>query len=364
MPVVLHVVGARPNFVKAAPVIAALARRGGIRQRLVHTGQHYDHALSRVFFDELGLPEPDHHLDAGGGSHAAQTAAVLVGIERVLRLERPDLVVAVGDVNSTLAAALAAAKLDVPVAHLEAGLRSFDRRMPEEINRVVTDHVSSLLLAPSATAAANLAREGIAADTVATVGNVMIDTLMAQRRMEDWPALASSLGLEARGYAVLTLHRPANVDDGSRLGRLVRAIGAAAAPHPVVFPVHPRTARRLASFGIDVAAAGLRLVDPLPYRAFLAVMDHAAEVFTDSGGIQAETTVLDVPCYTLRDSTEWPETIEAGTNTLAGDDAVELASAVRRARGRSPATRPPIALWDGRAGERAAAAIADWLGAR
>ncbi len=365
MRTVLHVVGARPNFVKAAPVVAALARRDRLRQRLVHTGQHYDDALSQVFFDELGLPRPDHHLGVGSGPPGEPTAAGLLRLERVLLDERPDLVVVIGDVNSTLAAALAAAKLEIPVAHLEAGLRSFDRRMPEETNRVVADHLSALLLAPSATAAANLTREGVAPGAIATIGNVMIDTLIAHRGdASAWADVQARLDLRHRTYAVLTLHRPANVDTPERLRDLVQCVAAAAAPLPVVFPIHPRTAQRLETFGIDAAAAGLRVTAPLAYRAFLALMDHASAVFTDSGGIQPETTALGVPCFTLRDTTEWPETLDAGTNTLVGSTAETLARAVVAERERPRAARPPIPLWDGGAGERAAAAIAGWLGAR
>jgi UDP-N-acetylglucosamine 2-epimerase (non-hydrolysing) len=364
MPKLVHVVGARPNFVKAAPVMAALARGGGLTQHLVHTGQHYDDALSRVFFDELGLPQPNRNLGVGGGSHATQTAEVMIRLEPVLAAERPDLVVVVGDVNSTLAAALVAAKLDLPIAHLEAGLRSFDRRMPEETNRVVVDHLSALLLAPTGTAAANLAREGIAPASIATVGNVMIDTLLAHRAGAPWPDLRGTLALENRGYAVLTLHRPANVDDPARLGALVAEVSRASGSWPVVFPVHPRTRHRLDADGIDLAGTNVRVCAPLGYRAFLALMDHAACVFTDSGGIQAETTALGVPCCTLRDTTEWPETIESGTNTLVGTDPDTIGLWVAAALGAPRPVPAPIALWDGHAADRAADAIRAWLDAR
>jgi UDP-N-acetylglucosamine 2-epimerase (non-hydrolysing) len=364
MPKVLHVVGARPNFVKIAPVMAALARAGGHTQRLVHTGQHYDDALSRVFFDELRLPRPDQDLGIGSGTHAAQTAAVMLGLEPVLDAERPDLVVVVGDVNSTLAAAVVAAKLDIPVAHLEAGLRSFDRRMPEETNRVVADHVSTLLLAPTDTAAANLAREGVAPASIAMVGNVMIDTLLAHRASAPWDDVERTLAVENRRYAVLTLHRPANVDDPARLRDLVEAVGRAAGSWPVIFPAHPRAARQLEAHGIDLAGTGLRLCAPLGYRAFLALMDHAACVFTDSGGIQAETTALGVPCLTLRDTTEWPETIAQGTNSLVGTDPDQLGLWVAASLGGTRPAPVPIAGWDGHAADRAADAIGAWLAAR
>jgi UDP-N-acetylglucosamine 2-epimerase (non-hydrolysing) len=361
MPKVVHVVGARPNFVKIAPVMTALDTGGALTQRLVHTGQHYDDALSRIFFDELRLPRPDCDLGVGSGTHAAQTAAVMTRLEPVLVAERPDLVVVVGDVNSTLAAALVAAKLDLPVAHLEAGLRSFDRRMPEETNRVVADHLSALLLAPTTTAAANLAREGLAPAAIATVGNVMIDTLLAHRAGAPWDDVQRTLAVEALRYAVLTLHRPANVDDPARLRALVEEVSRAAGSWPVVFPAHPRTKRRLEAHGIDLGGSNLRVCAPLGYRPFLALMDHAACVFTDSGGIQVETTVLGVPCLTLRDTTEWPETIAAGTNTLVGTDPDQIGVRVAAALGAPRPPQPPIALWDGHAADRAAAAIRAWL---
>jgi UDP-N-acetylglucosamine 2-epimerase (non-hydrolysing) len=364
MPNVVHVVGARPNFVKAAPLMAALERGGDITQQLVHTGQHYDDALSRVFFDELSLPEPDVNLGVGSGSHAAQTAEVMRRLEPVLAAWRPDLVVVVGDVNSTLAAALVAAKLDLPVAHLEAGLRSFDRRMPEETNRVVVDHLSALLLAPTGTAAANLVREGISAASIATVGNVMIDTLLAHRAGAPWDDVRGSLALEDRRYAVLTLHRPSNVDDPAHLQALVAEVARAAGSWPVVFPVHPRTRQQAAAHGIDLAGTTVRPCAPLGYRPFLALMDHAACVFTDSGGIQAEATALGVPCFTLRDTTEWPETTDAGTNMLVGTDPDTIGLWVAAALGVPRPAAPPIALWDGHAADRAADAIRAWLDAR
>jgi UDP-N-acetylglucosamine 2-epimerase (non-hydrolysing) len=361
---ILHVVGARPNFVKAAPVIAALAAHGGVTQRLIHTGQHYDDALSRVFFEELRLPRPDQDLGVGSGTHAAQTAAVMLRLEPILIEERPDLVVAVGDVNSTLAAALVAAQLGIPVAHVEAGLRSFDRRMPEEANRVVADHLSVLLLAPTETAAANLIREGLPPATVATVGNVAIDTLLAHRAGAPWDDVRRSAAIEERRYAVLTLHRPANVDDPARLRAVVDEVVRAAGSWPVVFPVHPRTARQLAAAGIGATDPRLRLCPPFGYRTFLALMDHAAAVFTDSGGIQAETTALGVPCFTLRDTTEWPETIESGTNTLVGTDLDTLGLWVAAALGGTRPTPPAIPRWDGHAAVRAADAMLGWLETR
>jgi UDP-N-acetylglucosamine 2-epimerase (non-hydrolysing) len=363
MPKIVHVVGARPNFMKIAPIISALDVHAAITQRLVHTGQHYDHKMAHVFFDELGLPRPDRDLEVGSGTHAEQTGAVMVRFEKVLADERPDLVVVVGDVNSTLAAALVAAKMGVPVAHVEAGLRSFDWTMPEEINRVVTDRLSAILLAPSEDGAVNLRREGAAEKSIVVVGNVMIDTLLAHRATAPWPAVAKAHALADRGYAVLTLHRPANVDDPVRLRLLVDRLRHIAARMPVVFPIHPRTLRRFEEHGLGAEASGLRLIDPLGYREFLALMDHAACVLTDSGGIQEETTVLGVPCFTLRDNTERPVTIDEGTNTLVMADGRLLAAAFDDLvqsggkRGRVPN------LWDGQAGRRTADVLTRYLGA-
>jgi len=358
---VIHVVGARPNFMKIAPIIAALREASPAVQRLVHTGQHYDHKMAHVFFEELGLPRPDRDLEVGSGSHAAQTAAIMVRFEAVVAEERPDMVVVVGDVNSTLAAALVASKMGVPVAHVEAGLRSFDLTMPEEINRIVTDRLSTILLAPSDDGAVNLRREGIAESGIFVVGNVMIDTLLVHRASAPWPAVGAGLGLADRGYAVLTLHRPANVDDPERLRLLVERLRQVTARMPVIFPIHPRTARRFEEQGLTAASTGLRLVDPLGYREFLALMDHAACVLTDSGGIQEETTVLGVPCFTLRDNTERPVTIDEGTNTLVLADGRLLPDAfddllrTGGKRGRVPN------LWDGQAGRRTAAILATRL---
>jgi UDP-N-acetylglucosamine 2-epimerase (non-hydrolysing) len=364
MPKIVHVVGARPNFMKIAPIISALAAHSAITQRLVHTGQHYDHKMAHVFFDELGLPRPDRDLEVGSGSHAEQTAAVMVRFEQVVAEEPPDLVVVVGNVNSTLAAALVAAKQGIPIAHVEAGLRSFDRSMPEEVNRTVTDRLSTLLFAPSEDAAANLRREGIDEAAIAVVGNVIIDTLLAHLDRLSAPALLNLPKLPPLiegGYAVLTLHRPANVDDAPRLRTLLARLRLVAEHMPVVFPVHPRTRDRLQRAGLDLAGTGLYAVDPLGYRAFLALMARAACVLTDSGGIQEETSTLDVPCFTIRDHTEWPRTLTAGTNTLVGGDARGLPGAFgellrtggRRAMGPAP---------DGRAGERIAAILASYLG--
>jgi UDP-N-acetylglucosamine 2-epimerase (non-hydrolysing) len=354
LPKVLHVVGARPNFMKIAPVMRALSGFAGVEQRLIHTGQHYDEKMARIFFEELGLPRPDRDLEVGSGSQAEQTGRVMVGLERVLAEERPGLVVVVGDVNSTLAATLVAAKAGIPVAHVEAGLRSFDLSMPEEINRMVTDRLSTHLFTPSRDADENLRREGVPPERIHFVGNVMIDTLLLHRSRAPWPAIRGALGLEERRYALLTLHRPANVDDAGKFRRILQNLRIVAEDLPIVFPAHPRTARRIAEAGLEKETAFLRRTEPLGYLEFLAAMDHAALVLTDSGGIQEETTILGVPCFTLRDNTERPITVSEGTNTLVGADGSGLRESYARlkAGGRKQATRPE--LWDGRSGMRIA----------
>jgi len=359
---VVHVVGARPNFMKIAPVMRALAGTSGIRQVLVHTGQHYDERMARIFFEELEIPRPDRDLEVGSGSQAEQTAAVLTRFEKVVTEERPDLVVVVGDVNSTLAATLVAAKAGAPVAHVEAGLRSFDLSMPEEINRMVTDRLSRLLLTPSRDAGENLAREGVPAGHVHFVGNVMIDTLLRERERAPWDAVRERLKLRERSFALLTLHRPSNVDDPAALSRILERLQPLAKRFPILFPIHPRTARRIAEEGLEHAAGFLRCVEPLGYRDFLALMDHAALVLTDSGGIQEETTVLGVPCFTLRDNTERPITIAEGTNRLVGADAAGLAEALAELDLEGERRGRAIEKWDGRAGERIGAVIEEFLG--
>ncbi|HEX8908334.1 MAG TPA: UDP-N-acetylglucosamine 2-epimerase (non-hydrolyzing), partial [Anaeromyxobacteraceae bacterium] len=343
---VLHVVGARPNFVKVAPVMRALAARGAA-QRLVHTGQHQGARMSDVFFEDLGLPAPDVHLGVGAGSHAEQTARVMLALERALaELPRPDWVLVPGDVNSTLAAALVAAKRGLRVAHLEAGLRSFDRSMPEELNRVAVDHLSDLLLTPSPDADRNLLREGLPAARVVRVGNAMIDSLLAAlpaARARDVPA---RLGLAPGGYGVVTLHRPSNVDDPAALARLSKTLGEIGRALPLVFPVHPRTRAALGAGG--AAPEGLRLTEPLGYLDFLSLLAAARLALTDSGGVQEETTVLGVPCLTLRDNTERPVTVEEGTNQVVGTDPGRVVAAARSTLAAPrPAPRRP-ALWDGR----------------
>jgi len=353
---VVHVTGARPNFPKAAPVVKALAARG-VPQLLVHTGQHYDDRMSEVFFEQLSIPRPDVNLGVGSGSHAQQTAAVMIGIEQVLLDNDPSLVVVYGDVNSTVAAALVAAKLHVPVAHVEAGLRSFDREMPEEINRLLTDQLSDLLFATSADAIGHLAREGVPDEKIHFVGNPMIDTLLANIDRFDVARARAEHGLEG-DYAVATLHRPANVDDDASAARVVGALRALAAHYTVVFPVHPRGRQRLLDNGLADVPEVL-LTEPLGYIDFMSLVRGAGCVVTDSGGVQEETTVLGVPCLTLRTTTERPVTITNGTNRLvAFDDLPDAVAEVARA-GR-PVTWKVPPLWDGHAGER----IADIIAAR
>jgi UDP-N-acetylglucosamine 2-epimerase (non-hydrolysing) len=350
---VVHVVGARPNYMKIAPVYAELDKLGGVEQRLVHTGQHYDREVNDVFFSELPLPKPHHQLTVGSGSHAEQTARAMVELERLFVDLRPDLVVVPGDVNSTLAAALAAAKLNVPVCHLEAGLRSFDTSMPEEHNRRLTDHVSTLLLTHSEDANENLQAEGIPSEKVAFVGNTMIDTLLANvaraREMEAW----RDFGLRSRSYVLVTLHRAALVDDPRLIAATLRGLEEIAREIPVVFPVHPRTRARLEATG--ATAERVMLVEPLPYTRFLSLQTGAAGVVTDSGGIQEETTALGIPCFTLRDNTERPVTVSHGTNVVLGLAPERLAEVPARLRNSHPTAIPP--LWDGRAGRRSAIAI-------
>ncbi|MEM7482242.1 MAG: UDP-N-acetylglucosamine 2-epimerase (non-hydrolyzing) [Acidobacteriota bacterium] len=361
---VVAVVGARPNFVKAAPVVSALGRRGGFSTFLVHTGQHYDAALSDVFFRDLGLPRPDLHLGVGSGSHAEQTAAVMRGIEPVLEERRPDLLLVFGDVNSTVAAALTAAKLWIPVAHVEAGLRSFDETMPEEINRRVTDCLSTLLFTTEESGDRNLGREGVPAERIFRVGNTMVDSLFAalDRAREGRGGLLERLGLVVGGYAVLTLHRPGNVDSPESLSALLGAVGEIGRRLPVVFPVHPRTRARLAENAeiarlltdgsVDGPGGGLRAVEPLGYLDFIGLLDGARLVLTDSGGIQEETTALGIPCLTLRDNTERPVTLELGTNRLVGRDPAAIVRAGSEALASNADARQPPPLWDGHAAER------------
>jgi UDP-N-acetylglucosamine 2-epimerase (non-hydrolysing) len=358
-PLVVHVVGARPNYMKVAPVYAELERRVRVEQRLVHTGQHYDALLKDVFFAELPLPRPHVELHVGSGSQAEQTGRALIALAPVLADLSPDLVVVPGDVNSTLAAALAATQLELPVAHIESGLRSFDPTMPEERNRRLTDQVASLLLTHSESAHENLAAEGIPDERVRFVGNTMIDTLLASldaaRALEAW----RTHGLEAGGYVLVTLHRPALVDRPELLARTMAALASVARELPVVFPVHPRTRRNLEAAGL-AGAPGVELTPPLPYLTFLSLEADAAAVVTDSGGVQEETTALGVPCFTLRDNTERPVTVTDGTNVVLGLEPEAIETIPARLGKARPARQP--ALWDGHAGERAADAVEQVLG--
>ena len=355
---VLSVVGTRPNFMKTVPVVAALAARGEeFEQVLVHTGQHYDDAMSRIFFEELGVGDPDYMLDIGSGSHSQQTARVMERLEPLLLEIEPDVVLVPGDVNSTMAAALVASKLHIPIGHIEAGLRSFDRTMPEEVNRVVADAVSDLLFIHSPEARDNLLAEGAPDAAIHDVGNTMIDTLVAMLpRIREQDALARH-GLTRGDYLLVTLHRPALVD-GPLLADAMAQLDAVARELPVVFPCHPRTRAGLDTLGID-AAAGIRLTEPMGYLEFMALVDGAAGALTDSGGIQEETTYLGIPCFTLRDNTERPVTVELGTNTMLGlaPERIAEVPGLIAGRGRAEATPPP--LWDGEAAQRIADVLAE-----
>ena len=367
---ILHVVGARPNFMKVAPIMAAidaLPADTNITQLLVHTGQHYSPEMSDLFFRDLGLPQPDINLDVGSGSHGKQTAKIIEAFEGVLEAHRPDAILVVGDVNSTIACALDAAKLGIRVIHVEAGLRSFDRSMPEEINRVLTDAISDLLFTTEESGDRNLAAEGVPASRIAMVGNVMIDTLLRHRAAAlSRPTLHELiLGLELQpgGYGVMTLHRPAAVDSMEVLGPLLGALLQIARGLPLVFPVHPRTRGNIERFGLlpQGAASGILLVEPQGYLDFLNLTANARVVLTDSGGIQEETTILGVPCLTLRENTERPATITHGTNRLVGvrPEAVLAAFHELDTQRTNIERRPP--LWDGSAGQRIAAKVMEWL---
>jgi UDP-N-acetylglucosamine 2-epimerase (non-hydrolysing) len=352
---IVLVCGTRPNFMKVAPLLAAMKKAGdAFNPLLVHTGQHYDYNMSKAFFEDLELPEPDIHLGIGEGNHGEQTGRMLIEIEKVLLKQKPDMVVVVGDVNSTLAAALAAVKLHIPVSHIEAGLRSFDMTMPEEINRLLTDQISDYLFTPSSDADANLKREGIAKAKIHRVGNIMVDCLLAN--LEKAKLRPAGINLPEKGYAVLTLHRPANVDIPQTLEKLLGLILDVARILPVVFPVHPRTRKRLESVGFMKklnTKSNLLLIDPLRYLAFIALLMRSKFIMTDSGGIQPESTMLGIPCLTLRDRTEWTVTLTQGTNTLVGDKAGELAAYVKKIMTSQGVKTPRLpTLWDGKTAER------------
>ncbi len=369
---VLHVAGARPNFMKVAPVLRALGERG-VTNVLVHTGQHYDPSMSAAFFDDLGLPEPDVHLEVGSGTHAEQTARVMERLEPVLAGDRPDLVIVVGDVNSTLAATIVCAKAMIPVAHVEAGLRSFDRTMPEEVNRVLTDQLADLLFTTSPEAEVNLNNEGVPSSKIHFVGNPMIDSLRRHLDRSRASKALDVLGVEPGRYALVTLHRPSNVDEPSILRGILEGLREVAERVPVVFPTHPRTIKMMRDQGLDeivdlsggpAAAGAITCIDPVGYLDFLALMADARLVLTDSGGVQEETTILGVPCLTLRRNTERPITIEMGTNKLigSGPDAIRNAAFAALDASRPAPTQPP--LWDGKAGERIADVVVGWGSSR
>lgn len=364
---VFNVVAARPNFPKVAPIDRAMRESDRFRSVLVHTGQHYDFAMSDAFIQDLGMPAPEHHLGIGSGSHGEQTAEALKRFELLLLADRPDMVLVVGDVNSTLACALACSKIGVPVAHVEAGLRSFDRAMPEEVNRIVTDVLSDLLFVTEPVGVRFLRKEGVAKSKIHLVGDVMIDTLRATLPKAREIAIAKELGVATAPYAVLTLHRPANVDDPARLAKLVGLVESAARLVPVVFPVHPRTRKRLEETGLAgrvAASSRVRMIEPLGYLRFLSLLDGAALAITDSGGVPEECTFLGIPCVTLRDTTERPLTIEHGINTLVGDSEKKAVAAVKKALARKGKRKAPPRGWDGRTANRILKVIDRFLSAR
>ena len=363
---IINVAGARPNFMKIAPIISAIRRRPAeFTSLLVHTGQHYDSMMSEAMFRDLGLPEPDIHLGVGSGSHAGQTAAVMQAFEPVVLREKPDWVLVVGDVNSTLASALVCAKLGVKVSHVEAGLRSRDRTMAEEINRLLTDQIADLLFTPSCDADANLLAEGIPQSRIRFVGNIMIDSLLTNLDCAKHSTVRVDLGVDGRDYGVLTLHRPSNVDERETFACILDAIDEISARVPIVFPIHPRTRRTIAELGFAQRveqANSLRLIEPLGYLDFLHLLNGARLVLTDSGGIQEETTVLGIPCLTLRENTERPITVEMGTNVVVGTDTGKIVGAALDALAKPLDQQrdsiPP--LWDGRTADRILDALASW----
>ena len=351
---IIHIVGARPNFMKAAPVIEAISGFPQIKQSLVHTGQHYDANMSQIFFDQLGMPRPDHNLEVGSGSHARQTAEIMVRFEDVILADMPDLVLVYGDVNSTIATALVATKAGIRVGHVEAGLRSWDRSMPEEINRVLTDQISDYFFTPSGDADENLKREGVEASKIFRVGNVMIDTLVKLLSKAREPKIP---GRQDR-FVLVTLHRPSNVDDPETLGRLLGTLNRISKNIQVIFPIHPRTRRRVEEFKLSDLGANVLLTDPFGYLEFLWLQQHASVLVTDSGGIQEETTYLQIPCLTMRENTERPITSEIGTNVMVGKDTARLEKEIQKVlQGRGKKGAIPE-LWDGKAGQRIAEILA------
>jgi UDP-N-acetylglucosamine 2-epimerase (non-hydrolysing) len=362
---IISVVGARPNFMKVAPLHRAFReRKDAIQHLIVHTGQHYDPQMSKVFFEDLELPEPDVYLGVGSGSHAQQTAKIMVEFEKVAEKEKPELVIVVGDVNSTVACSLVSAKMQIPVAHVEAGLRSFDRSMPEEINRILTDAIADYLFVTERSGLKNLEHEGIDKDKIFFVGNTMIDSLVMYRKKAQASTILQTLGVQPKGYVLVTLHRPSNVDDKVNLAKILDLLSALSEKTIVIFPVHPRTRKMVSEFGLQERMnkiQNLKLLEPLGYIDFLALMESAQFLMTDSGGIQEETTYLGVPCLTLRTTTERPVTVEIGTNELCGEDfdlALKKGFEIldgKRKKGCIPE------LWDGNAAERIAAVMQNKL---
>lgn len=358
---IITVASARPNFMKVAPILDEFDQRQEVEAQLLHTGQHYDYEMSKIFFDELGVPEPDFHLGVGSGSHAEQTAKVMTAFEEVLHTEQPDWVIVVGDVNPTMACTIVANKMGIKVAHVEAGLRSFDRRMPEEINRVLTDSIADLLLTPSIDGNMNLIKEGVAEEKIRFVGNIMIDTLYNMRERADESTLLADLGLSAHEYGLVTLHRPSNVDDEVTFEQFVEVLEETATDLPLVWPVHPRSEKQAKAFGLwgRLETTGdLHLLDPVGYLDNVNMMHNARLVLTDSGGIQEETTALGVPCLTARENTERPITITEGTNTLVGTDQEVILDCIQKLlQDGTPSNRealPKPLYWDGNTAERIA----------
>ena len=358
---VILVGGARPNFVKIAPILQAMQELNETKGRtffepfFVHTGQHYDYEMSKIFFEDLRLPEPDVYLGIGSGTHAAQTGRIMIELEEVLFKEKPELVIVVGDVNSTLAAALSAVKLHIPIAHVEAGLRSFDKTMPEEVNRVLTDQISDYLFTPSPDAGDNLKREGIRQNRIYFVGNVMVDSLLDNLGKAEKRFILSKLGLEEKGYTVLTLHRPSNVDERKKLFGILKSLCKVSSRIPIIFPVHPRTRKNIQNFKLESffhENDNIRLAEPLGYLDFICLMMNSRFVMTDSGGVQEETTALNIPCLTLRNTTEWGVTVAQGRNTVVGDSEQRLVDEAFRILDGQSKESTSLELWDGKTAER------------
>jgi UDP-N-acetylglucosamine 2-epimerase (non-hydrolysing) len=364
---IANVVGARPNFMKIAPIVDEMRKHEEIEPVLVHTGQHYDQVMSKLFFDDLGLPKPDIYLGIGSGGHGTQTGKVMIEFERVMLENKPDVVVVVGDVNSTIACGLVAVKMGIRLAHVEAGLRSYDRTMPEEINRVLTDQISDYLFTTERKAHLNLQREGIDQEKIFFTGNVMIDSLLKHRERAEQSRILHDLEITPKHYGLVTLHRPSNVDSHENLAQILDALTTVQQELPLIFPVHPRTRKMLQSFGLEEKvqqATNLKLTDPLGYLDFLKLMAHAKLILTDSGGIQEETTVLGVPCITMRENTERPITVEVGTNIVIGSSPgriVEESNRILAGHGKKGALPE---LWDGHAAERIVSILLEKEGLR